>query len=204
MVQHVQELIDKIKNEGLREAEREAAAITARAREEADRITGEARKEAERITGEAREEAERIQAAVRQALQQAARDTLLTLRDRIVELLSRIVRQEVRKTLTPEVLADLIREAVSRLAASDGTAVVELAPSDLDRLKHGFISRLQEELRRPLTFRSTEALGGGFTISLDEGRTRYDFSDEGLAEFLGGFVNTEVAALLKQAAQEKG
>ena len=71
--------------------------------------------------------------------------------------------------------------------------------ADLKKLKEGFIGKLKEKIKQPIVFQSQEDINAGFTISFDKGQTRFDFSDQSLAQYLGGYLNNEVAAILKDS-----
>ena len=82
MSQQVQELIDKIKAEGLAAADQKARELEEQAKRNAQGILNEANKRAQDLLLDAEEEIRKKQEASRMALQQASRDTLLSLKKR--------------------------------------------------------------------------------------------------------------------------
>jgi hypothetical protein len=47
--------------------------------------------------------------------------------------------------------------------------------------------------------RSADNIRAGFTISFDQGKSCFDFTDESLAEFLGQYLNEHVTKILKES-----
>lgn len=203
MVQQVQELINKIKSEGIEAAEGKARDIEAQAHRKAQQIVQDAQKQAEQILAKANEEIKKNENASRMALQQSSRDMLLKLKKEINSILNKIVQQQVSGALTPENLSQIIESTIkSYFKASSGEhdVRVSLSPADCEKLKHGFIAKLQKEIKDPIKFQSSEDINKGFSISFDGGKSSFDFSDTAVAEYLGSYLNQEVANLLKESA----
>lgn len=200
MSQQVQELIDKIKTEGLQAADQKAREIEEQARRKAQGILNEANQRAQDLLQEAAEEIQRKQEAARTALQQASRNTLLSLKKEIQKLLQRIVAAQVADALTPQKLSDFISQITHKAIdgkSSDGGIEVALSPKDLQELRDGFLAKLQKQLKHPVDFKASEDIGKGLTISFDNGKSSFDFSQEALAEYLSVYLNEELTALLK-------
>jgi len=96
MTERIQELIDKIKNEGIQAAETKAQDIEAQAHKRAEGIIAQAQKEAARIVSEAKIESQKTKDVVEAALKQSSRDMLLRLRKEITKILESIVLQDLR------------------------------------------------------------------------------------------------------------
>ena len=105
MSQHVQELIDKIKTEGVQAAEGKAKEIEDRAKVTAEKIVADAKARAEHIIKEAGAEVERTRTSTESALKQSARDTLLALKKEIEGTLQKVVAKEVKGALSADELA---------------------------------------------------------------------------------------------------
>ncbi len=200
MSQQVQELIDKIKTEGLAAADQKSRELEEQAKRNAQGILNEANKRAQDLLLDAEEEIRKKQEASRTALQQASRDTLLSLKKEVQKLLQKVIAAQVADALPPQKLSEIIsaiaHKAVDGKSADAGIAVV-LSPKDLQELRDGFLAKLQKQLKHPVHFQAAEDIGKGFTVSFDSGRSSFDFSQEALAEYLSVYLNEELAALLK-------
>ena len=200
MSQQVQELIDKIKTEGLAAADQKARELEEQAKRNAQGILNEANKRAQDLLLDAEEEIRKKQEASRMALQQASRDTLLSLKKEVQKLLHKVITAQVADALTPQKLSDIIAEiahkAVDGKSADAGIEVV-LSPKDLKELRDGFLAQLQKQFKGPVHFQASEDIGKGFMVSFDQGKSSFDFSQEALAEYLSVYLNEELAALVK-------
>ena len=126
MSQQVQELIDKIKKEGIEEARQKARQVMDEAEKKAadiikaiKGIDGEdtqiikaAKLQAEQFMAAAREENRRFEASGRAALKQAARDMILDLRKQIEAVLQSVIHSEIKLSLDNSQLARLIETAI--------------------------------------------------------------------------------------------
>ena len=197
MSQQVQELIDKIKSEGVEAAQKRAQEIETQAHTKAQQILSEAKAKAERMIADSREEISKLQESTQMALKQSARDTLLSLKKEIEKILKRIIEKEIADSLTPEALCDILSEVVKDSLTQGETVHITLNPYDFKKLEAGFAAKLQKQIKKPIKFQSSEEIGRGFTISYDAGKSSFDFTDKSLAEYLSTFLNSQTAALLK-------
>lgn len=201
MSQQVQELIDKIKNEGVQAADQKAKEIEAGAKASAQKTIAAAEAQAKHIIADARVQAQKTHESTEMALKQAARDMLLALKKEIEGVLEKVISRQVKEALSPQQLSDIlggIVKASVKANLADNDIEVTLSAGDLKKLKDGFIAKLQKEIKQPMTFRTSDGISSGFTISFDEGKSCFDFTDTSLVEYLGTYLNTQVAALLNE------
>lgn len=204
MSQQVQELIDKIKTEGLKAADQKAQEIEGQAQKNAQKIIEEAKQEAQQMIARAKQEAQKIQTSAQTSLQQASRDMLISLRKEIGRVLQRIVAARVGDVLTTQNLASMITEVAKKAVEGDqvaGGLDVAVSAHDLKELREGFLAQLQKEIKKPILLKASDDIGKGFVISFDQGKSNFDFTDAGLADYLGSYLNEQVAALLKETVQ---
>lgn len=201
MTERIQELLDKIKNEGIEVAEAKARDIEARAQTRAGEIVALAQEEAARIVSGAKTESQKTKDVVEAALKQASRDMLLRLRKEITKTLEGIVLKDLRESLSPEVMVSLIQKIAAAYFnnAQAGDIQVALSGEDLKKLENGFLAKLKGALKQPLVLRSADNIRAGFTISFDQGKSCFDFTDESLAEFLGQYLSEHVTKILKES-----
>ncbi len=204
MSQQVQELIDKIKNEGIEQAESKASEITAEAQKQAQQIIADAKAQAEQILNDAKTQIAKQEESSQKILQQASRDTLLSLRKSVESILNSIVQKEVGSSLDANKLSDVISNVVkesSKQAGKDSSIEVLLNAKDLKAVGDTFISKLQKEIKEPLNIQSSDDVAKGFTISYDSGKSSFDFTDESLAEYFRGFLNNQISAIVQEATK---
>ena len=108
----LQELIDQIKNDGVKAAEEKAATILESARAEAEKIVSDAKAEAQKIMLEAKEQNERFVRAGEDSIRRAGRNLLISFRESVVKELDAVIGDQVKEALSSESLAQLILTAV--------------------------------------------------------------------------------------------
>ena len=97
----LQELIDKIKKDGVASAQSSAAAIVAEAEKKAAAIVAEAEEKAAGIVKAAKSETERMEKASIDAVRQAGRNLILEFRDSITAELSALTASETAAKTVP-------------------------------------------------------------------------------------------------------
>jgi V/A-type H+-transporting ATPase subunit E len=198
----VQELIDKIKKDGINTASEEASKIKAGAEAEAKRIIENAKKEADDIINRGKQDAERFEKAGIAAIEQASRNLVLVFKDEVQALLNRIVSQYVGSNYGEDVLKNALPELVKSWAAKSGNDIAVLLPeSELSKLQSFFNERLADELRKGVELKSSRKLGSGFHISNKDGSAYYDFSAEAVVDLLSAYLNPKLAEIMKNTAK---
>ena len=91
----LENLIEKIKLEGVQEAKKQSDDIIAKAKEEASSIVITARNEAEQIVENAKIESEKFRKNAESAIQQGARDVVLVLKEKIRDLFDRVFKMQI-------------------------------------------------------------------------------------------------------------
>lgn len=198
----LQELLERIKREGVEAAEAEARKILADAGERARALVAEAEREAKDAVARARAEATRLEESGRAALEQASRNLLLAFRDGVQSLVDAAIRADVRSGYGTEVVAQVIPSILTTLAqgGAEDLAVI-LPPESLKKLEDRFRTLLAAELKKGVEIRASDQVGAGFRITEKGGAAYYDFSAAAVAEILGRHLNSRLAELLKNAAR---
>ncbi|MDR1178811.1 MAG: V-type ATP synthase subunit E [Spirochaetaceae bacterium] len=197
----LQELIDKIKKDGIESASEEALKIKRQAEAEAEGIINAAKKEADALIASAKEDAGRAEKAGIAAVEQASRNLVLAFKDEIQTLLDRIIQKETGAAYGADTLKNAIPEVVKGWAAGSDSLQVILNESDLKALEAFFRDKLSAVLSGGVDLKSDRNLGGGFRIAEKDGRAYYDFSAEAVAELLSAYLNPHLAGILKNAVK---
>ena len=199
----LQELIDKIKKDGIESAAGEAARVKREAEAEASRIIAVAQKEAADIVNRGKADAERSEKAGKAALDQASRNLILTFKGEIEALLGRIIARATASAYREDALKAVLPEVLKNWASKGNTDSLELLLSkdDLEKLKSWAQGALGAELQKGLVLNSDRNLGQGFRIANKDGSAYYDFSAESVAELLSAYLNPQLAEILKTSAK---
>ncbi len=202
METQLKELIDKIKTEGVAEAEGQAKSITEKAEQEASAILGKAHAEAEKIVADAQAEAGRFQETGKEALKQAGRDLILNLNSSITRLFGTVVESRTKEALTEKVLQKIITDLIHAWQKKGQNDIqVLLSAADLKKLRTGLLKNLSDEMKKGVELKPSPDIQAGFRIGQKDGAVYYDFTDKGIAENLVQYLNPKLAECLKA---EKG
>jgi V/A-type H+-transporting ATPase subunit E len=198
----LQELIDKIKKDGIESASEEAAQIKVQAENEAKRIVEAAQKEAADLVARGKTDAERSEKAGIAALEQASRNLVLAFKGEIEALLARIVAARVETAYGEDTLKAIIPTVVKNWVAKGADSLdLILSEEDLGKLRGYFSSELAAELAKGVELKSDRNLGAGFHIANQDGSAYYDFSAESVAELLSAYLNPRLSEILKTSAK---
>lgn len=198
----LQELIDKIKKDGVGAAEASAQAIIADAEKRAEAIVAEAERKASESENKAKAEAERLEKASIDAIKQAARNTILSFRDGINAELSALVQSETAKAYDDKLLKTLIPEVVKEWVKNPEASSISVLLSEKDTaaLSSSLIAALKGEIAKGLEIKADSSLDAGFRISTKDGAAFYDFSAESVAALFSAYLNPKTAQIMKDAA----
>jgi V/A-type H+-transporting ATPase subunit E len=197
----LQELIEKIKTDGVQSAEQQAETIVADARKRAEEIVAEAKKKGDDIRREAKRDADQTTQAGEEALVQAGRDLILSLEKKITRIFDEVVRSETADTLKGKGLEEVLVALVQGWAEKQNADVTALlSKDDFAALEGSLRSRLAAELKKGVEIKPVDSVDAGFLIEEKGGSSYYNFTAEGLAEILAEFVNPRLEEALRRAA----
>lgn len=198
----LQELIEKIKKDGVASAEAAAQKIITEAEKKAASIVSDAEAKADSIIKTAKAETERMEKASEDAIAQAGRNLIISFRDEINKEISALVYAETEKAMDKDLLKKLIPEAVKAWAANnDATDISILLPAkDVKALESGLKTAFKGKLSKGIELKSDASLSAGFRIGAKCGQAFYDFSAEEVASLFSAYLNPKTTELMKNAA----
>ncbi|TFG60788.1 MAG: V-type ATP synthase subunit E [Spirochaetales bacterium] len=197
----LKELLEKIKEEGVKPAEEQSSALLLDAEKKAAQIVKDAQKKAEEILAQAKADIQKEERTGREALKQAGRDLLLALKNKITGLFDSVINMEVEKGLTGGKLEDIIVTLVKAWAETKSADItVLLSKTDLEKLEKSLKSRLAAEMKKGVEIKPSAGVDAGFLISEKDGAAYYNFSVQGIGELLGEYLNVKLAGIIKEAA----
>ncbi len=124
----VQELIAKLRDQGVQAGREEADRLLKEARDQAEQMVAQARAESEQLRAKAHDEIQAEQTAAREALQLAFRDTEL----RVKSELKAAFEQYVRRLVTAELgEQDVIRQMILQIAGQAAALIPDDQPVEI-------------------------------------------------------------------------
>ena len=192
MAEELQQLLEKIQRDGVDKANAEAAAIIAKAKTEADALVKKAQEDAAAAEAKGKADAEAYAARARETISQAARDTVLKVKEDVTKLLTQLLAQDVTAALANEAVP-LAAAAVKELVTGSAAAEVAVSKKLVDAIR----AQLAAQAQGGVKVVSDETTGAGFTVKLENGRVEHDFTDAAIAEALAQHLRPDLAELLK-------
>ena len=202
MTEQLQALIERIHQEGVGKAEADGEQILAKARAKAATLVREAEEQAAELRRQAEAEATAAEARGHVALEQAARDLLIRVKQSLEELLSRVVGRSVDEALSPKVVSQMLVKLAERYTGDGRTIEALVSPDDQEEIIEYFKSRYQDHLGSGVEIKVDEELQKGFRVSFHQQHVYHDFSSEAIAEALTDFLQPPLAEAVRKAAEE--
>jgi V/A-type H+/Na+-transporting ATPase subunit E len=210
----VQELIDRLRHEGVSSGQSEAERLQAEARVKAMEILDKAKSEAEQILANARAEAKSIEHNGKEALRLASRDVILRVREAFYEeFKSRLNRLVKHKLSDPKLLEKMILELAAQNRPSGNQQLQILLPSaqisesDLKKevahvapgsLASFVLGLTADVLREGLSFAVTNDLDAGVKIQIVEDDVQIELSDKTITIVLLEYLVPRYRAIMQQ------
>jgi V/A-type H+/Na+-transporting ATPase subunit E len=210
----VQELINRLRDEGIQAGRQEAGRLLTEARQQAEALVAQAQADAERIRAQAQEAVAREQDSAREALKLAGRDALLQVRADLAERFQRLVTHKVALELADR---QFLRQLVLTVAADSlpEDAAGKGAELVIDRdwfsrteQRAGHFEKDEQPLRHLLLGATGELMREGFELEFGEDGGRpglrvrlagealeVDLTDEGIAGLLNKHLLPRFRAL---------
>lgn len=199
----LQELTEKIYQEGVNKANEEAERILAEAKKDAASLVASAKKEAESLKKTAEKEAEELKKNSLNELQLSARQALSDLKQKVVALIeTKAIRPETKTAFEEAAFTkEVIQAAVKNWNPGSGDAVrleVVLPKDKQKEMETYFQAKARDLLDGGLELRFSEKLKGGFKIGPREGGYTVSFSDEDFEHFFQAYLRPRLIELLFQ------
>jgi V/A-type H+/Na+-transporting ATPase subunit E len=205
MAEELQSLLDRIQQDGIAKAEAQAQAILQSAKKQADQILLEAQAGADAARAKAEKDSAVFAERARTALEQAARDIVLSVSNMLTAALRDLVRKDVRAALAPDTLQRMLEPVVAAYFSDpDRENQIELLlrPDQADGLRAYLLNRFKEQLRGGLQVRGDGSVLAGFKVTDTEQKVQHDLTDGAIADALCQLVRPQVADIVKQAMRK--
>ena len=195
----LQELTQRLYEEGLAKGKQEGEALLAKAAAEAEGIVLKAQEEAEAILARARKEAEdfkvKVEGDVKMSAQQSVQATRTDIENLVV---AKVVNETVDKALSNEEFIKGIITAVAQKFSADEPADLALVlPEALKAKLEPFVSgELGKLLGKGIEATFSKKVAGGFKIGPKDGGYFVSLTDETFKDLIGSYLRPATKKLL--------
>ena len=200
MQNKLQELTDKLYNEGLAKGKQEAVNLLEQARQQADEIIAQANAKAAQILDDARREAEDLKVRVEGDVKMASNQTMSALRQQIAQMIeTKTVGGAIDATLADgKFMGKLLETIAGAFNAGGAQASLDvILPEAMKGSLDSFLKQnISSELAKGMSFSFSDDIDGGFRIAPKDGGYYVDFSDESFKALLGEYLRPATKKIL--------
>jgi len=201
MQDKLQELTDKLYNEGLSKGKQEGEEMLAKARQEADVIVSQAKAEAERIIAQANKEAEELKTKVNADIRMAATQSIAVTKQEIEQMLvTKAAQQGVGQALSSADFAkELITSVVKAFNPQNASPVAldMILPESLKAQLDPFITaEIAKAFNGEIRVDYSKKMNGGFKVSPREGGYMLQFTDEEFTQLIANYLRPATKKIL--------
>ena len=195
----LQELTDKLYNEGLSKGKQEGEELLAKAKVQADEMIAKAQAEASQIIAAAQKQAEELTAKTASDVKMASSQSIAATKKDIENLVvGKMTDEAVKKTLsTPDFVKEIVK-AVAEKFTTDGPADLNLIlPESLKNDLEPFATQeLAKILGAGVEASFSKKVSGGFKIGPKNGGWFVSFTDETFNELISEYLRPATRKIL--------
>ena len=189
----IQELTEKIFNEGVAKGRVEAERLIAEANAKAENIIKAAETEAEAIIAKANKSAEELNANTRSELKLYASQAIGALKSETATIVTDTIVKESVKAAFKE---DLLKEVILKIAEGwNSNEQLVITTSDAENLKAFFAAKAKALLDKGIEIKQVNGVKG-FSISPADGSYKVNFGADEFETFLKSFLRPQIVELL--------
>lgn len=201
MQDKLQELTDRLYNEGLSKGKMEGEEMLAKARKEADAIVEEARRKAEQIISDAEKEAGQIRAKVSGDIKMASTQTISAVRQQVESIITaKAAGAPVAAAMADgDFVKELLRTVVGAFNASsaESAGLDVILPAQMkQRLGDNFASQVKAELGKGIDVDFVKGLSNGFKIGPKDGGYILSFTADDFSNLIGEYLRPATRKIL--------
>jgi hypothetical protein len=195
----LQELTDRLYNEGLSKGKEDGAALLAQAQAKSDEIIKAAKKEAAGIITKANKEAEDMKIKVEGDLKMAASQAIQATKKDIENIIvTGLCDENISKTLSSaDFVKDILKAVAEKFNAEQALDLNVILPDSLKNSLEPFVkNELSKTLKSSIKAEFSKKISGGFNIGPKDGSYFVSFTDETFKELISSYLRPTTKKLL--------
>lgn len=199
MQNKLQELTDKLYNDGLAKGKEEGDKYLAQARQEAEKIVEEAKAKAAQIVSKAEKDAADLAGKAKSDVRMASEQALQATRKDIENILTdSIVKEGTTKALADaDLLKEIILAVAKNFSAQESADLEVVLPESLKKELEPWVSAsLAKNLKGGVKASFSKKVAGGFTIGPADGGWFVSLTDETFVALIGEYLRPITKKLL--------
>ncbi len=201
MQDKLQELMDKLYNEGLSKGRKDADELVAKAAREAEEIISNAKEKAAKIVSKAEQEADDIKSRIANDIKMASAQSITATKQSIENLVvANALNANVGKAMSDtDFVKSLLTTVVKAFNASNAESVPleVILPSSMQKeLQSAFATEIYDNLAKGSEVKFAKGMSDGFKIGPKDGGFVIGFTADDFNALLGSYLRPSTRKLL--------
>jgi V/A-type H+-transporting ATPase subunit E len=199
MQNKLQELTDKLYNEGLSKGKQEGEELLAKAKVQAEEMVAKAQAEAAQIVAAAQKQADEIKSKVASDIRMASNQSLAATKKDIENLVvGKMTEEPVKKALaSADFVKDLIKTVAAKFTTDGPMDLALILPESLQKELEPFVnSELSKTLNAGVEASFSKKVSGGFKIGPKDGGYFVSFTEETFNELIAEYLRPATKKIL--------
>ena len=201
MQDKLQELTDRLYNEGLSKGKQEGEDLLQKARTDAENIVAQAKAEAERIVAQANKEAEEMKTKVTADIRMAATQSISVTKQEIEQMLvNKAATEGVKANMSnADFVKELILSVVKAFNPQNASpmALDLILPDSLKAQVEPFIqNEIANQFKGEVKVDYSKKMNGGFKIAPKDGGYMLQFTDEEFTQLIANYLRPATKKIL--------
>ena len=194
----LQELTQKLYNEGLSKGKEEGEAILAQAKAQAEDIVKKAQEEAAAIVEKAQKEAADYKIKVEGDVKMASTQAVQATRSGIEKLIVAKATEPVKEALSSEAfLKEIITAVAQRFSTQESADMALILPEKLQKNLEPFVQgELSKTIGKGIDASFSKKISGGFKIGPKDGGYFISLTDEAFQQLIGEYLRPTTKKIL--------
>ena len=201
MQDKLQELTDKLYNEGLSKGKQDGEELLQKAHAEADNIVAKAKAEAEQIIAQANKDAEELKTKVAADVKMAATQSIAVTKQEIEKMVvTKAAAEGVKQSLSK---ADFTKEMIMSIVKAfnpQNASPVDLnfiLPESLKAEVEPFVkNEIAQQFKGDVKVDYSKKMNGGFKVAPKDGGYQLQFTDEEFTQLIANYLRPATKKIL--------
>ena len=201
MQDKLQELTDRLYNEGLSKGKHDGEELVQKAQDEANRIVADAKTEAQRIIAHANKEADELKTKVAADVKMAATQSIAVTKQEIEKMVvTKAAEQGVKANMGN---ADFVKELIANVVKAfnpqnaSPVALDLILPESLKAEVEPFVQHeIAQQLKAEVKVDYSKKVNGGFKVAPKDGGYVLNFTDEEFNQLIANYLRPATKKIL--------
>jgi len=205
MAEELKNLIERIHEDAVAKAQRDAEAILQKARDEAEAIRKDARAEAAATLKKAEADSTVFAERGRKAVEQAARDVIIAVGQSVTRTIEALAEERVKAEMDPEFVRKMITHVVTAYCTKEGKCdEIDLLVSEQDQkaVVQFFMQEFRDAIHKGIDIHPAGDIASGFRMIVDREHVQHDFTGDAIATAISKLLRPHLAEIVKAASAQ--